>query len=259
MDPEKKPEVTPQAPAQGAPTEEKKVETKPVEESKASGLDGFTAEQLKALYSRSPQMFQEAGIVSKPEEKKVEEKPAAEKKVEEPKPAQSAAPVLDGTEIKLPDDVQVDRAAVDAYLAHAKEIGLSPKQVQAEIDFQVKSAREALKKQAAAQQSHAQIDAANVARLKADAEFGSKFDENMELARRAAAKFGDPELLERLKTSDPVLVKHFYKLGKADAEDRTRGGAPRSGHENDDAEQAREQNLRQRYNRSPQMFKDAAE
>lgn len=250
METEKKPEAPPQAPAQVAAPVETKAEVKPETpvEAQPQGLDGFTPEKLKEFYSKSPQMFEEAGIVPKKEEKPVEVA----------KPAQSAAPVLDGTEIKLPEDVQVDRSAVDAYLAHAKEIGLNPKQVQAEIDFQVKQAREVLKRQAP-QPTAQELDAANVARLKADKEFGAKYEENMEIARRAAMKFGDPELLEKLRTSDPVLVRHFYKLGKADAEDSTRGAPNRNGHETQDSEKSQQDYFRQRYPRSPQMFGSDAE
>jgi hypothetical protein len=243
--PEKKVEPTQQAPAQGEP--EKKV---------AEGLDAYTADQLKALYKRSPQMFEDAGIVQKKEVKE------PEKKVEEIKPAsQSAAPAMYGeTVIKFADDVPVNKEVVARYLAHAKEIGLSPEQVQKEVDFQVLQYREAIKAQPKPktdEEIRVEADTANVAKLKADKEFGGQnYDANMEVARRAAVKFGDPELLERLKTSDPVLVRHFWKLGKAEAEDTTRGAPNRSGNETDDAERAQKDHLRQRFKNTPQMFPD---
>ncbi len=246
----KKVEPPPQTPVQGA---QDKKEAPPKEEAKVgpTGLDSFTADQLKEFYKRSPQMFEDAGIVAKKEEKKVE--PPPEKKEEPPKPAVSAAPKYGEVEIKLPDDVPVNREAVDRYLVHAKEIGLDVKQVQAEIDFQTKDAREALKRQPPKEPTPAEVDAANVAKLKADPEFGGsdeKFKENMEIARRAAVKFGDKETLNRLVTSDPVWVKHFLKIGLADGEDKTPRGPNRTGIEGEPEEGSDDKQttyLKQRY------------
>lgn len=258
---EKKPE-SPQAPAQGEPEKPQEGQQAKTPEEKAgpTGLDRLTPEDLKKLYDRSPQMFKDAGIVPKEEAKPPEKKeaPKEEKKVEAP-PTASAAPKYGDVEIKLPTDVKVNADAVASYLAHAKEIGLSPQQVQAEIDFQTKQARAAL----AASQPKApapapeEVDAANVGRLKADPEFGKDFEANMDLARRAAVKFGDKETLAKLATSDPVLVKHFWKLAKADAEDQTRAGPNRNGEEDkreeEDLDPRSETYLRRRYKNSPGM------
>lgn len=214
-----------------------------------TGLDSLTAADLKAFYERSPQMFKEAGIV---QEKKVEKKePPTEQ-------AGSAAPKLKfgDVEINLPTDVKVNLDAVNAHLAHAKEIGLDAKQVQAQIDFQTKLAREEAKNQSKVP-TPAEIDAANVALLKADAAFGAKFEENMDTARRAAVKFGDKEVLTKLATSDPVLVRHFWKLGLADAEDKTLRAPNRNGEEGNAEEQDQQSHLKARYPHpsSQAMFK----
>lgn len=215
-----------------------------------TGLDSMTAADLKAFYARSPQMFKEAGIVQ--EEAKVE------KKDPPPVPAGSAAPKLKygDVEIKLPEDVKVNLDAVNAHLAHAKEIGLDAKQVQAQIDFQTKLAR-AEKAATPKVPTPEEEDAANVAKLKADAVFGAKYDENMDIARRAAVKFGDKEVLAKLATSDPVLVRHFWKIGLADAEDKTLRAPNRNGVEGKDAEEDQQSHLKQRYNHptSQSMFK----
>lgn len=250
----KKPVAAQQAPAQGKPGEEKPKVEEP--NHTPAGLDAYTKEDLQKLYKNSPQLFE--GIVKEPEKKE------PEKKVEEVKPAapQSAAPVVYGEkEIKLPDDVPVDKEAVAAYLAHAKEVGLSPEQVQSQIDWQTKVAREAAAKEVKPKEAPkeiltaAQVDAENVAKLKGDKEFGGQnYEANMETARRAAVKFGDAEVLERLKTSDPVLVKTFWRLGKADAEDTTNHAPNRTGNETDDAEKAQKDHLKARFNNSPQMF-----
>lgn len=269
----KKPEEKAQAPAQPIPPEQKKDEQKPPEEQKVgpTGLDRLTADDLKKLYAQSPGMFKEAGIV--PEPKKEEEaKPPEQKPPEKPPeapapPTVSAAPKFGDVEIKLPTDVKVNREAVDAYLAHAKDIGLSPQQVQAEIDFQTKRAREQETKQpakleppkASAPVDLAAEDAANVSKLRADPEFGKAYEANMDLARRAALKWGDKDTLAKLATSDPVLVKHFWKLALADAEDTTHGSPNRNGHESDPKEEDNdprsESYLKRRYKNSPQMFR----
>jgi hypothetical protein len=254
----KKPDAAQQAPAQGTPGEEKPK----VEEPKPTpaGLDAYTKEDLQKLYKNSPQLF--AGIV---EEKVKEPEKKEPGKKEEPKPEtpKSAAPMVYGDkEIKLPDDVPVNREAVAAYLSHAKENGLSAEQVQKQIDWQTKVAREESAKEAervrareAARPTPQQEDAANIEKLKADKVFGGQnYEANMEIARQAAKKFGDPELLERLKTSDPVLIKHFWTLGKLDAEDTTLRAPNRTGNETDDALKAEAEHQRARFPNSPQMF-----
>ena len=258
----KKTETNPQAPADGkapvvVPVVVPKVEVTPT----PAGLENFTVEKLKEFYSKSPQMFKDAGIIKeevKPEVKVEPVKP--EVKVETVQPQSAAPVVLDGVEIKLPEDVPVNRDAVAAYLLHAKENGLSPKQVQAEIDFMTNRSREAVKlartQQPDPEEERRKQDAANVAVLKADKTFGANYEENMEIARQAAAKFADPELLERLKTSDPVLVRHFLKVGKADSEDRTRGAPNRNGREGEDEARQRAKGLRARFPNSPTMRVD---
>lgn len=241
MDPEKK------DPAQQAPAQAPVVEQKPSQEPPKpvpTGLDALTPKDLQDLYKRSPQMFE--GIVK--------ETPKEEKK-EAPKPTKSAAPlVLDGVEIKLPNDVPVNLGEVEAYLTHAKEIGLDPKQVQAQIDFQTQQARKVLASRPQPKTPE-QIDAENVVVLKKD--FGEKYEENMEIARRAAVEFGDPDLLIRLKTSDPVLVRHLLKIGLKNKESQTpAGGVPRSGNEGEAEEKSRNDALQKRYSRSPQMFRE---
>jgi hypothetical protein len=249
---EKKP-VDQQAPAEGAPA--KKEVQPPEEKPKPSGLDAVTTEDLKKLYARSPQMFEEAGIAKK------EEKPP-EKKPEPPPPAVSAAPKYGDVEIKLPTDVQVNRDAVDRYLVHAKEVGLSAEQVQKQLDWQTEQARKVQEAQRGTQQPQkvptpAEQDAANAKALKE--KWGEKYDENMERARQAAVKYAGTGMLERLKTSDPVLVQHFLSLAEKDGEDATRSAPNRSGDEGkpdvETNEDPAESHLKKRYNNSPTMFK----
>src|SRR2546426_11887351 len=111
----KKVEAPPQAPAQAAPDTK---EVLPEVKAGPTGLDGFTADQLKEFYKKSPQMFEEAGVVQKKEEPKGET--PAEKDEPAPPPG-SAAPKYGEKEIKPPDDVPVGRGVVDAYIPVAKE------------------------------------------------------------------------------------------------------------------------------------------
>jgi hypothetical protein len=234
---------------QASGTEQPKTQEAP----KPTGLDALTPEQLEALYDKSPDLFKKVKekVAAKPEGEK--EKPKGDEGQPKRDP-QSAAPVAyEGQEIKLPQDLQVDREVLKSYLDHAKSIGLNPQQVQKELDFQFEGARQQMKRQQA-QQTAQEQDAANVAKLKQDKEFGAKYEENMEIARRAAKEFADPELLERLKTSDPVLVKHFWKIGMRNAEDHTRGAPNRSGEEDGQAEQEQADYLKKRYPNSPEMF-----
>lgn len=254
-------EETKKPPEQNAPapvkTEEKppetKVETPPP--ATATGLDGMSKEALRELYKKSPELFDEI-VPPKVEEKK---EPPVEKKEAPPK-AESAAPMLyEGTEVKLPIDVPVNKEAVARYLADAKANGLSPKQVQAQIDWNAKEARDylaALPKPKAPEEVAKEQDAANVAKLKAD--FGQEYDENMEIARQAAVQFADADLLAQMKTSNPVLVRHFLKLGKLNGIKPTpQGGAPRNGNETLDEEKSKDQQYRARYKNTPGMFPDA--
>lgn len=246
---EKKPEQAPQAPAEGAAkVEEKKPEgeqAKPVETLPA--LDKLTPDDLKALYKRSPEMFKE--IVKEPEKPKEEPKP-------KPPEDKSAAPLsVDGVEIKLPDDVPVNREMVERYIANSKAIGLSAKQMQAQIDQQVAEARAQMAARPDPRKQQEEQDRANVATLKQ--RWGDKYEENMEVARRAAAKHATPAMLARLKASDPDIVEQYLVLGQKDVvEDKTPTGkgVPRKGDEEADEAQSREKALRGRYNRSPQMF-----
>lgn len=219
-----------------------------------TGLDRITAKDLKELYARSPQMFEEAEIVKKEEEKK---KDATKVDKKEAPPDKSAAPLsMDGVEIKVPEDVPVDIEAVKAHIEHSKSIGLTPKQVQAQIDVRVEAARKAIAAQPkpkTQEQIDAENDAKNVALLKG--EFGEKYEENMEIARQAAVEFGDADLLKRLKSSDPVLVRHLLKIGLKNKEGTTpKGGQARTGNEEEDERKKHEASLKGRYNRSPQMF-----
>lgn len=208
---------------------------------KPATLEGMTPERLREIYKSSPEMF--AGLVPEPQK----EAP------KEALPTKSAAPKFGDVEIKLPEDVPVNKETIDAYLVHAAKHGLSAAQVQAEIDFQADNHRAAVARQKPP--TPAEQDAANVALLKKD--FGNDYDANMATARGAFDKIKDrhPELADKLKTSDPAYVKLLLELGNADKDDITPNtGSSRNGNETDAAEKDADAKLRERYNNSPQMF-----
>lgn len=203
-------------------------------------LEGMTPERLKEIYKSSPEMF--AGLI-----------PEVKEAPKDAPPPKSAAPKFGDVEIKLPEDVPTNPETIAAYLVHAKEVGLSPAQVQAEIDFQAKSYRAVMAKQAPL--TPAQQDAANVEVLKKD--FGASYDANMATARGAFDKIKGrhPDLEAKLKTSDPAYVKLLLELGNADRDDSTPNtGSSRNGNETDAAEKDAEKRLQERFNNSPQLF-----
>lgn len=260
---------TTQAPAQSQAAGEKKEGEQ--QAGAPAGLHSFTKEQLQEFYKKSPEMFVEAGIVEKKQEKK-EEKPAqetkpADKKGESAAPTPKVAKYAD-KEIKLPEDVPLNEQAVGTYFDHWKEVGFSPEQVQREVDFMADRARaekkaieEKARKAETPLERAKREDAENVAALKADPEFGKDFDKNMEIARRAAAKYFTKDVLARMLTSDPLLIKQAWNLGKLDKEDRTaEGGQARTGEEGEQAKKEQEakdprgpSQLRKRYSNSPGM------
>jgi hypothetical protein len=262
MTEEKKP-VDPQAPAQEKPVEEQKPpqEKPPAEEQKAKGLDGYSEDELRDFYKRSPGMFKKVADEIKAEQKPVAEKPKSNDPPQSAAPAGKVAKYQD-KDIKLPDDV--NDGAVQPYFDHWKEMGFSPEQVQREVDFmsgQAKAAQQKPRPQKTAAELASEEDARNVAALKADPEFGKDFKGSMEIARRAYLKHGSPEMQARMTTSDPVLVKHFYELGKLDTEDRTpERGRPRTGDEKDPQRKdpRSSEALKGRYNHptSQGMFKE---
>ena len=142
--------------------------------------------------------------------------------------------------INLPKDVPVNEEMITAFKLLTKTPEFKANPAQAVVDFQAGMYRKDMA-------AFAEADKRNVAALKADAEFGgAKYEENMEIARKAALKFGDAALVERLKQTDPVLVKFLHKIGKASAEDNT----PRSPAPTQEAPTADETN-RARY---PSMY-----
>lgn len=58
-------------------------------------------------------------------------------------------------------------------------------------------------------------------------EWGDKFDPNLNIAKEALRKFGDPEAMKEIEAglgNNPALIKMFHRIGSTIMEDRSRGG-----------------------------------
>lgn len=125
-------------------------------------------------------------------------------------------------EFKLPDGMELDKAAVDAFIPLAKELKLSPEQAQKFADLKVQD----VQRQAEAWQSQ---QAQWVDQVKGDAEIGGdNLEKSLAYAKVAVDFIGDPELANLLNTTGygnhPTLVKAFVKIGKQLAPDSFVGG-----------------------------------
>lgn len=153
------------------------------------------------------------------------------------KPADAQADV----ELKFPDGFKADGELVDSLKALTKKSGLKGEDAQGLADLYVKS-QEKLNADLTAgwEKQHKDWKEAQ----KADKEYGgAEYAKNLEVAKSAVAKFGDPALTEFLKGpygDHPALVRLFYRVGKAMSEDSSaRGGSGGPKNQNSEEEQYR--------------------
>lgn len=136
------------------------------------------------------------------------------------------APVVpEAYDLKMPDGVELDKAAADEFTAIAKELKLDLPSAQKLADVAAKQAQ----RQA---ESHAKLVESWAEQVKVDKEIGGdKFDENLGIARKALETFGTPELRDVLHASGlgnhPEVIRAFYKAGKAISDDSFVKGAPK--------------------------------
>lgn len=131
------------------------------------------------------------------------------------KPAEPAVP--ESYDLKMPDGVQLDKAAADEFTAIAKELKLSAEDAQKVADVGAKMAQ----RQA---EAHATMVESWVTAVKTDKEIGGdNLDQNLAVARKAMETFGTPELKELLNSTglgnNPEVIRAFFKAGKAISED----------------------------------------
>lgn len=139
-----------------------------------------------------------------------------------------AAPVVE-IKLKMPEKSAMTQAEVDQIAAFAKEHGFD--QAKAEKLLEREHTNIVARQQADQQaQQTARVNAFKMSeeKLKADADFGgAKLPETIDHAKRALAKFADPELIQFLKThplgSDPHVVRMLARIGLAFKEDGPAG------------------------------------
>lgn len=137
-------------------------------------------------------------------------------------PVEAAKPVIpEKYEFKLPDGVEVDAKAVEAFTPVLKELGLTQEAAQRLAELHVKELER--QDQALNEMYVAQAESWATA-SKTDKEFGgANFDANLQIATKAVGRFATPELKEILRTTGlgnhPEFVRMFWKLGKAISED----------------------------------------
>lgn len=134
------------------------------------------------------------------------EKPEGEKKPEVP----------ESYDFKMPEGVEIDKAAADEFSAVAKDLGLTQEQAQKAVD--VVAAMRQRESAAQAERVQGWID-----EVRADKEIGGdKLDANLVHAQKAV-KLGPPELRDFLNTSGlgnhPAFVKWAISVGKAISDD----------------------------------------
>lgn len=170
----------------------------------------------------------------------------------EPNPPKAAEPAkADGTEegkdgkanepkpgapekyedFKLPEGFEVDPKAMEQFTPIAKELNLTQDQAQKLVNLQSELVKEAAQRQV---DDWNKLTETWHTTAQDDKEYGGlKFDENVGLANAALAKFGTPELIKTLSdfgmANHPEMVRVFYRVGKAMAEDTIKTGAASTG------------------------------
>lgn len=178
--------------------------------------------------------------------------------VAEPKAGESAqtgtATAAPEIELKLPEGMQGGQS-FESFKGLVKELGLPTDTAQKLVDFVASNQKAAVEAQRAEVERTQKtwIDS-----LKADKEIGGQeFDSNIQVARKAVERFGSGELKAFLEETGlgnhPAMVRAFYRIGKAIAEDSISGtsnGAPAALASSDEAF------YRSLYPNTPQFFKE---
>ena len=127
-------------------------------------------------------------------------------------------------DLKLPENAQIGKDAVEQIAGLAKELNLSQEQAQKLLDKQNAAAIEHFA--GAEKQAQDWLEL-----VKTDKEIGGeRFAQTAEQARRATARFCSPALRQMLDQSGlgnhPEVVKAFAQIGKAMSEDSLHALAP---------------------------------
>lgn len=162
----------------------------------------------------------------------VDTKPPVEAKVDgapEVKAPDAKAPdevkpvVPEKYELKLPEGSPLVAAHVEKVAAFAKDKGLSNDQAQVILERESDAVKSFADGQKQKLDNLADVEWPKLA--KSDPEIGGdKYNESVETAHRALAKFGTPKLMEELKLTGygnhPELIRVFAKVGKMMSSDK---------------------------------------
>lgn len=135
--------------------------------------------------------------------------------------------VPESYDLKMPEGVELDKAAADEFSTIAKELKLDQSAAQKLADVGAKM----VQRQA---EAHAQLVESWAEQVKTDPEIGGdKLAENLGVARKALDTFGSPELKDMLNSTGlgnhPAVVKFFHKVGKSISSDGFVTGTPKGG------------------------------
>lgn len=201
----------------------------------------LTTEDPKASETPAP-------AVEKPADDKVSSDPKAGDKpaegegaAKDPKGAEgdkekSGAP--EKYEFKVPEGVELDEALVGEFTPVAKELGLSQEGAQKLVDLYSKQRTADVQK---LHDAWAKTHEEWTADVKSDKEFGgAALEANLAIAKKAInSEFGGKDLVEALNVTGagnhPAIVRFFYKLGKAMANDKFEIGGSSSNQPRDPA------------------------
>lgn len=133
------------------------------------------------------------------------------------KPVEKTVP--EKYEIKAPEGIPLDQAAIEAFTPLAKELKLSNEEFQKLVDYRAKEVKAATDKQA---QDFDKFRADTKAEtLK---EFGPKLQEELPYVAKARDQFADSEVMQLLDdtglSSHKAFIRMFGKIGRAVSEDK---------------------------------------
>jgi hypothetical protein len=155
-------------------------------------------------------------------------------------------------QLKVPPEMAADETTLHEFKTLAKQMNLKSPDAQKLVDF---SAKQQLRWKEQVESTWENQHKQWLEEAKADKEVGGdKYDANLQVARRAIAKFGTPELTNLLGEvglgNHRELIRFCYRVGKALAEDSVAGT---TGNPNGNQPQSEEAQYRVIF---PTMFKE---
>ena len=185
-------------------------------------------ESDKEIVEDAPKETQEADAAGGSGDEEVKEVEAVkdEAKKEEDAGEKKEVEVPEKYDLKLPDNSLLQAESIEAISQYAKEKGLSNAQAQELLERE----NSAVTSFAKTQQDLfvEQVESWKSAASKDPEIGGDKFNENVELAKRALETYGSPEFSKQLNETGfgnhPELIRMFAKVGRSIHDDNLLGG-----------------------------------